>query len=116
MKLFNQSGTSPFKRHLLFLIATAVTMPFVGYHFGTFDEAMHIPFLKYMADPTLYPGDPMLSLHSIYYSFFWYAFIPVLRMGWLEPVLFILHCCTTYLTFWAVWELSQSSMMIWLRC
>ena len=108
MKLFNQSGTSPFKRHLLFLIATAVTVPFVGYHFGTFDEAMHIPFLKYMADPALYPGDPMLSLHSIYYSFFWYAFIPVLRMGWLEPVLFILHCCTTYLTFWAVWELSQT--------
>ncbi len=34
------------RRHLLFLGATVFTVLFVGYHFGTFDQTIHIPFLK----------------------------------------------------------------------
>ncbi len=100
--------TSFFKRHLLFLAATVVTVLFVGYNFGTFDEAMHIPFLKAAADPTLYNGDPMIGLHRIYYSYFWSFFVPVLRAGWLEPTLFVVHLATIYLTFWAVWDVSET--------
>lgn len=93
---------------MLFFVATVVTFLLIGYHFGVFDEGMHIPFLKFMSDPSLYPGDAMLSLHSVYYSYFWYAFIPFLRMGWLEPTLFLVHFASIYLSFWAFWELSDT--------
>jgi hypothetical protein len=95
-------------RHLLFLAATLATVLLIGYHFGTFDEAMHIPFLKATAYPGMYTGDAMIGLHSIYYSYFWYFFVPVLQAGWLEPTLFILHLATIYLSFWAIWNLGQT--------
>jgi len=103
-----QLDASALKRHLLFLAATVFTVLFVGYQFGTFDEAMHIPFLKDMANPALYPGDAMLALHSIYYSYFWLGFIPLIKLGWLEPMLFGVHVISIYLSYWAIWELSKT--------
>jgi hypothetical protein len=95
-------------RHLLFLASTLATLFFIGYNFGTFDEAMHIPFLKASSTPGMYDGDAMISLHSIYYSYFWSFFVPIFQAGWLEPVLFVLHLATIYLSFWAIWELSET--------
>ena len=106
--LSDQLGTNHSKRHLLFLAATIATTLLIGYQFGTFDEAMHIPFLKAMANPALYPGDEMLKLHNIYYSYFWIFFIPIINHGWLEPVLFIVHLLSIYLSYWAIWELSET--------
>ena len=106
--LAHKLGTSLRNRHLLFLATTIVTVSFVGYQFGTFDEAMHIPFLKDMANPALYPGDKMLDLHNVYYSYFWLFFIPFLKMGWLEPILFVVHVLSIYLSYWAIWELSET--------
>ena len=104
----DQLGASRSKQHLLFLAATIGTLLLIGYQFGTFDEAMHIPFLKVMANPALYPGDEMLKLHSIYYSYFWIFFIPIIKLGWLEPVLFATHILSIYLSYWAIWELSET--------
>jgi hypothetical protein len=108
MKSLIQLGASPFRRHLLFFAATIATFLLIGYNFGVFDEGMHIPFLKFMADPSLYHGDAMMGLQSIYYSYFWYAFTSIWRSGWLEPVLFIVHFATIYLSFWAIWELCET--------
>jgi hypothetical protein len=44
---------SPKATHLLYLAATIVTVLLIGYYFGTFDEAMHVPFLKASANPGL---------------------------------------------------------------
>ncbi len=107
-KLSDQLGASSLRRHLLYFAATIGTVLFVGYQFGTFDEAMHIPFLKVMANPALYPGDEMLKLHNIYYSYFWFFFIPIIKLGWLEPVLFIVHVFSIYLSYWAIWDLSET--------
>ncbi len=106
--LSNTLQKSNLARHLLFLVSTIATVLFIGYNFGTFDEAMHIPFLKSAAYPSMYDGDAMISLNSIYYSYFWYFFIPILRAGWLEPALFVVHLVSIYLSFWAIWELSQT--------
>ncbi len=108
INLSAQLSVSFRKRQLLFLAATLITLLLIGYQFGTFDEAMHIPFLKSMANPALYAGDKMLTLQSIYYSYFWFFFIPFLKLGWLEPVLFIVHALTIYLSYWAIWELSDT--------
>ncbi|MDX9993169.1 MAG: hypothetical protein RBS68_14105 [Anaerolineales bacterium] len=104
----SQLNISTAKRHLFFLAATLATVLFIGYNFGTFDEAMHIPFLKAVAYPSMYDGDAMIGLHNIYYSYFWHFFVPVLQAGWLEPALFALHLATIYLSFWAIWALSET--------
>ncbi len=93
-------------RHLLFLTAALFAIWAVGYRFGAFDQIFHITFLKKMVYPALYPGDPFLDLRFYHYSYFWYFFVPFLRLGLLEPVMFVVHIFATYLTFWMLWELS----------
>jgi hypothetical protein len=99
-------GRSARLRHFLFLSASLLAIVLVGYHFGTLDQAVHIPYLKKSVDPTLYPGDQFLDLRAVHYSFFWYLFRPVYRLGILEPVMFAVHVLATYLTFWMGWKLS----------
>lgn len=93
-------------RHLAFLAAALGSILLIGYHFGTFDQAIHIPFLKADANPALYPGDAFIALRHNRYSYFWSFFQIAYRMGMLEVSLFAAHLLATYLTFWAAWKLS----------
>lgn len=95
------------QRQLLFLIAALFTIAFIGYHFGTFDQAIHIPFLKKYADPSLFPNDQFFNLRYQHYSFFWFFFIPFYRLGILEPVMFVAYVFAVYFTFWALWTLAE---------
>ncbi|MCC7359004.1 MAG: hypothetical protein IT317_05985 [Anaerolineales bacterium] len=106
-RLAGAIAASRARRHLLFLAATVVTVLFVGYHFGTFDQTIHIPFLKKYVDPGLFPGDPFLELRFQHYSYFWFLFQPFYRAGLLEITLFVGHCAATYGTFWALYGLSR---------
>jgi len=56
-------------RHALFFGIAMIAIWANGYHFGTFDQVVHIPFLKKFADPGLYPADAFLNLRSEHYSF-----------------------------------------------
>jgi len=80
----------------------------MGYYFGTFDQAIHIPDLKKFSDPSLYPNDKFLEIRNYHYSFFWFFFIPFYRMGVLEVTMFIVHFLATFLTFWAIWNLAKT--------
>lgn len=95
-------------RHLLFAIATLIVVLFTGYHFGTFDQAIHIPFLKKFADPTLFPGDAFFDMRFQHRSCFWFLWLPLYRLGVLEIAIFVVHVMVTYLTFWAIWALSDT--------
>lgn len=101
-------GENPWLRRLLFAAATLISILLIGYHFGTFDQVIHIPFLKSAADPTLYPNDPFVLLRRGHYSFFWLPFQYFYRLGFLEVSMFLVHLVATYLTFWAVWELTMT--------
>ncbi len=106
--LADRLARKPYMRHVLFLGATLLTIWITGYHYGTFDQVVHIPFLKKFADPTLYPGDAFLNLRSEHYSFFWLMFIPVYRAGILEPVMFGVHILVTYGLVWMFWEFTET--------
>lgn len=93
-------------RSLFFLTAALLSILLIGYHFGTFDQIVHIPFLKAAADPSLYPGDAFVALRNPPISYFWNFFIPFYRWGILEGVMFAVHVLATTLTFGAVWRLS----------
>ena len=98
---------SLWKRLLLFFGLTLLTVFINGYHFGTFDQVFHIPFLKSWMDPSLYPGDAFVGLRQYYFSYFWYLLMPFYKIGLLEPAMFIIHLLITWLTFWAAWELCE---------
>lgn len=101
-------AASPWRQHLLFALATAVTVVVVGYHTGTGDQSIHLPFLSKWADPSLFPGDRFLDLRLTHYSYFWQPFVPVLRSGMLEATLLVVHLAATYLTFWALYALART--------
>ncbi len=103
-----QCWESSFYRFILFSVATIFAINFLGYHFGTFDQSIHIPFLKKFADPTLYPNDHFLDLRFTHYSYFWFLFVPFYRLGILEITMFITYVCIIYLTFLAVWNISKT--------
>lgn len=94
-------------KHLLFLLATIITVLTLGYYFGTFDQVSHIPFLKKNIDPSLYVGDDYFDLRFTHYSFFWYFFIPFYKLKILEITLFVFHLFSTYLTFWLIYLFSN---------
>jgi hypothetical protein len=94
-------------RYVLFAVATLISLLFAGYYFGTFDQAIHIPFLKKYADPSLYPNDPFFEMRFVHYSYFWFPFISLYQLGILEISMFFVHLIASYATFWAIWELSK---------
>ncbi len=93
---------------LLFSLATFITLNLLGYYFGSFDQAIHIPFLKKYADPSLYPYDSFLYLRQYHYSFFWFLFIPFYKAGILEISMFVVYVAIIYFTFYALWKLSKT--------
>ena len=92
----------------MFLVAALLSILLIGYHYGTFDQAIHIPFLKANANPLLYPGDEFIALRHTQFSYFWQFFQPFYRLGILEETMFAVHFLATYLTFWALWSLSMT--------
>ncbi|MFH0773747.1 MAG: hypothetical protein V1922_05555 [bacterium] len=95
-------------RHLFFLLLTFFVLLTYGYYFGTFDQASHIPYLKKTVDVSLFPHDHFFDLRSSHYSYFWLFFIPFYKIRLLEPVMFLVHAFSTYLTFWAIWKLAKT--------
>jgi hypothetical protein len=83
--------TSRLYRLALFGTATFVSVLFTGYYFGTFDQAIHIPFLKKDVYPGLFPNDPFFDLRFTHYSFFWFPFLYIYRAGLLEPAMFAMN-------------------------
>lgn len=107
-KLADKIEQNSLLKHLYFLVCALISIVLVGYYFGTFDQIIHIPFLKASVDPTLYPNDAFIALKETHFSYFWIFFRPFLRAGVLEMAMFISHVVATYLTFWALWRLSKT--------
>ncbi len=101
-------AASRWRQHLLFALATAITVVVVGSHAGTGDQSIHLPFLATWADPSLFPGDRFLDLRYTHYSFFWLPFAPALQAEVLEARLLAVHLAATYVTFWALFALARA--------
>lgn len=104
----NRLSQSQGSRHLFFLGVSLISILTMGYHLGTFDQSIHLPFLKALADPSLFPGDAFVALRLEHYSYFWFFFVPFYQWGILEPTLFVTHIIATYFTFWMVYELGET--------
>lgn len=95
-------------RFFFLSLITVITVLFMGYYFGSFDQAIHIPFLKKYSNPTLYPNDPFFDLRQYHYSYFWFIFVPFYKAGILELSMFITHLIITFFTYWSIYLLSKT--------
>ena len=109
---------SRLRLHLFLFVVSLLAIFVIGYHVGTFDQAIHIPFLKKYVDTSLFPNDPFFDLRTLHFSYFWFFFQPLYRLDLqLHPLvpqpyllwwgMFTAHVLATYLTFWAVWKLAD---------
>ena len=105
---FSKKLEKIFLRLVFFLIATLITIFFLGYYFGTFDQVSHIPFLKKNVNINLYPNDYYFSLRQSHYSFFWLFFKPFYQLGILEITIFIIHFLTIYFSYFLIYELAKT--------
>lgn len=79
-----------------------------GYRLGAGNQAIQIPFVKRLLDPTLYPNDPLVNTISEYPTFFFRGVAWLLRYFELAPTYFCLHVLTAALVFIAAYGLAKS--------
>lgn len=70
-----------------------------GYKFGTGDQIIHLPFIKYLLDPDIYANDDLIKILKDKPSFFWFIFVPFLKLTGIELGFFVLQIfsLTTFL-------------------
>jgi hypothetical protein len=61
-------------------LLSCAAIAFFGYRFGSSNHSIQIPLLKHYADPSLYPGDLLLSSFHGYVSYFFPALAAVYRL------------------------------------
>jgi hypothetical protein len=67
-------------------------MDWKGYRFGGSNQSLQVPFLKHLADPSLYAHDPILTSFEGYTSFFFHALAPLVRLfHGVEGLYFVLY-------------------------
>ena len=79
-----------------------------GYHYGVWDHAVVIPFVKASIHPGLYAGDYLMPAQQYYYTFLWKAIALVARATGLPlPWLFFAcYCAALAATFFAFSQLA----------
>ena len=78
---------------LLGLILFVASVAIRGYHYPFGNQALQLPFVQVMRDPSLYPHDPLVATLSAYCSWYWVA---VARLGGDDPagLLLVLYLLT----------------------
>ena len=106
-------------RGALLILASLFTLISIfgvnGYHYGVWDHAVVIPFVKASIHPGLYTGDYLLPAQQYYYTFLWKAIALVARAGNLPlPWLFFAcYCAALAATFFAFSELAVTLFGRW---
>ncbi len=72
-------------------IATYIGISFGNYQYGLGDQIIHVPYIKYLLNTQLYPGDTLIQVMQSKPSVFWEAVLFVFRLSGVEYGLFILQ-------------------------
>ena len=89
------------------LAATATSFVLHGYGFGVENHHIQIPLLHALADPSLYPDDPLMTAMQHYVSFFWPGIAFLARFLALPTLFLIGHVLVTAAGFGGVWALAR---------
>ncbi|MDD5626989.1 MAG: hypothetical protein PHW01_03225 [Patescibacteria group bacterium] len=94
---------------VVFVLTTISIFAFNPYEYGLSDHAITIPFLKSIANPSLYPNDYLVAEKSYYYSYFWQALGFIGRYFPLNiPLLFfVLYYVSLFFFFWGIYLIAK---------
>jgi len=102
------TSRSRFWPPILAVLAATAASPFLhGYALGYQNHEIQLPYLLWLQDPTLFPGDPMIEAMGSYFSFFWTAAAWISARLPLATVFLVGHLLTTLLRFAGVWYLGR---------
>src|SRR3989304_1950594 len=79
--------------------APAPSLALYGYSFGIHNHSIQIPFLRWLQDPTLFPGDRCMEAMRGYFSFFWPLMARLTRWLPLGPTFLVGHVLAVAATF-----------------
>lgn len=99
---------------VIFILTAVSVFAFNPYEYGLSDHAITIPFLKSIANPSLYPNDYLVAEKSYYYSYFWQALGFIGRYFPLNvPLLFfVLYYVSLFFFFWGIYLIAK---LLWRR-
>jgi len=80
-------------------LLTAAAILLHGYHYGTQDQAIYVPAVKKLLDPTLFPHDAQFFLSQTKWLLFDEMVASVMRVTGisLEPLLLVIHVASVFL-------------------
>lgn len=93
-------------------VATAASVGLYGYAFGLHNHSIQIPFLRWLKDPSLFPGDRCVEAMRGYFSFFWPAMAWLTHWLPLEVTFFVGHVLTVAATYAAVFAIARRTFPV----
>ena len=97
--------------HAFYLLLTLVAVFGINpYLYGLYNHCVTVPFVFEAADPSLYPGDPMVQEIDYFYTWFLQGMGGLYRLLGLplETLFFVLHLVAVYATFWSFFHLAKT--------
>jgi hypothetical protein len=93
---------------LAVLVATAASPLLHGYAIGFQNHFIQLPYLRWLQDPTLFPGDPLIAAMASYFSFFWLALAWICSRLPMEEVFLAGHLLTVALKYAGIFALGRA--------
>ncbi len=101
------------------LSAGALFMLWYGnYQYGTGDQIIHIPYIKYLINPQLYHQDSLIDLLKEKPSLFWNLVLPVFKIVNIEYGLLFLQILSAIVFLWSIqlftYTITKNKLAGWL--
>lgn len=78
-----------------------------GYQFAVTDQAIFIPYIHKIRDPSLFPGDILFEQSSANTSFFYYIVAQLTKIIDIEPLFFAAYLIFQVIFFFGIYSLSK---------
>jgi hypothetical protein len=94
------------KQIIIIFVLALFSLSISSYRYGIGDQLIDIPYIKYLLNPTLYPGDQLIPLLEQKASYFWPLFSNIFKITGIEYGFFILQLISLFFFLYMVWRLT----------
>lgn len=103
----NRFFLTPWSGIVVVIIAVLVDLAAYRHAVGYNNHAIQLPYLFWLNDPALYPGDPFIDSMSGYFSYFWLVMAWFVRHWDINIVFLVGHLLTLGLKYTVVWLMGR---------
>ncbi|PIR43207.1 hypothetical protein COV24_03890 [candidate division WWE3 bacterium CG10_big_fil_rev_8_21_14_0_10_32_10] len=91
---------------IFIILITFLSLILNGYYLGIHDQAIYIPYLNKILDPSLYNHDSLINLQNNNTTFFWHLISPIVRVVDISTSFFVLYLFSLFLFFLSIYCIS----------